>query len=448
MKHTLHAVTILTLLIAGNTQAAAQDGWTLQQCLDYAVENNIQLQKNAIEQRRGEASLKEYQAALWPSLTVSTYQSMGYRPFQENATVVQDNKVVSTTHRVTEQGSYGINANWTVWNGGINHMNIKNQKLQNQQTLLQWKQTENTIQEQIAQIYVQILYCMEAKKVNEQLEATALAQWKRGQEMHTCGQIARADVAQLEAEYANAQYNVVSAQTQIDNYKRQLKTLLQLQLDTPFDIVAKEPEDERALTPIPSAREVYEQALVHRPEIASAVISQQQADLALSIARAGHYPTIGLSASIGDSHYSATHLSAGAQMKENLNGSIGLNISVPIWDQRRTRTNIERAQLEKLNSQLTMDDARTTLSSTIEEHWLNASNSQQQFIAACTQVQSQQTSYELLNEQFQAGLKNIVELMTGRDRVLSAQQSKLQSKYTTLLNIQLLRFYQGEPLSL
>ena len=135
-------------------------------------------------------------------------------------------------------------------------------------------------------------------------------------------------------------------------------------------------------------------------------------------------------------------------MKTNLNMSAGVNLSVPIFDNRRNKSAVERAKLAKMNSQLELQDKQNALSSTIENYWLNACSNQQRYIAARSKVASLETSYELLDAQFKNGLKNIVELRQGHDNLVSAKQDELQSKYTALLNMQLLKFYGGEDISL
>ena len=440
------------LLIAGcflTLNSMGQSNWTLKDCIDYARQNNIQIRKSRIQEEQGQIALKQDKAALLPSLSFSTNQSMGYRPFDESTTgLVQNGQVTNTSNKVTYQGNYGLNANWTVWNGGINQKNIKAQELQNQITELATQQSELSIQEQIAQLYVQILYSTEAKKVNEQLAETAKSQYERGKEMMRQGQMSKADVAQLEAQLKAAQYDIVSSETQIQNYKRQLKALLELGIDAPFDVAGTTPTDEQVLAPIPSAQSVYEMAVSQRPEIKSAEMSIEAADMSIDIARRGYYPTIGVSASIGDSHYSGSKDNVGQQMKANLNLSAGVNVSVPIFDNRRNKSAVEQAKLDKLNNQLDLQDKKNNLSSTIENYWLNATSYQQRFLSARARVESQQTSYELLNAQFKNGLKNIVELLQGRDNLINAKQDELQSKYMALLNAQLLKFYSGEEIKL
>lgn len=428
--------------------AKAQTAWNLQQCIDYALTNNIQIQKNRISEQQGEVALWQDKGALFPSLSFSTSHTMGYRPFEEGTNIVQNGQVTNTKNKVTYQGSYGLNARWTVWNGGVNQKNIEKQKVQNEITRLNTEQSELTIQEQIAQLYVQIMYTKEAVQVNEKLQKTAQSQYERGVEMMNQGQMAKADVVQLEAQLSSARYDVTSSQTQLLNYKRQLKALLELDLNTEFDVSGQIPTDEQVLALIPSAQEAYAKALESRPEIKSAQLAIDAANMHVDIAKRGYYPSISVSASLGDSHYSASRNDVGKQMKDNLNLSAGVTVSVPIFDNRSNRSNVKSARLEQANSKLDLQDKKNSLSSTIEQYWINANSNQQNFLAARDRVKSQEASYELLNEQFQNGLKNTVEVLQGRDNVISAEQDLLQSKYTTLLNVQLLKFYTGEQIAL
>lgn len=441
-------LTTCALALCCMMAARAQEAWNLERCINYALENNIQIQKNRVSEQEGEVALWQDKGALFPSLSFSTSHSMGYRPFEEGTNIVQNGQVTNTKNKVTYQGSYGLNAQWTLWNGRVNQKNIKKQEVQNEITRLNTEQSELTIQEQIAQLYVQIMYTKEAILVNEKLQKTAQSQYERGLEMMNQGQLAKADVAQLEAQLSSARYDVTSSRTLLLNYKRQLKALLELDLNTEFDVSGDIPTDEQVLALVPSAQDAYAKALEVRPEIKSAQLAIDAADMQLDIARRGFYPTIGIAASMGDSHYSASRDGVGNQMKENLNISAGVTISVPVFDNRRNRSNVKSARLSQVTSKLDLQDKKNTLSSTIEQYWLNANSNQQNFLAARDRVKSQEASYELLNEQFQNGLKNTVDVLQGRDNVISAAQDLLQSKYTTLLNVQLLKFYTGEKINL
>ncbi|MBQ9524187.1 MAG: TolC family protein [Bacteroidaceae bacterium] len=439
---------IACMLLGFSSCALAQESWGLQDCIDYALKNNIQIQKNRVSEEKGDVTLWNRKGALFPSLSFSTSHNVGYRPFTQVMAVVQGDQVTSTSSNVTYQGSYGLNASVTLWNGGINYKNIKEQELQNEITKLQTEQSELSIQEQIAQLYVQIMFTKEALKVSEQLLKTAQMQYDRGLEMQKQGQMAKADVVQLEAQLSSAKYDIANNQAQVENFKRQLKSVLELDINNDFDIKGEIPTDEKVLAVIPNKLEAYNQALANRPEIKGAELGIESANMQLDIAKRAHYPTVRASASLGSNHSSGSQNNWGTQMKSNLNMSAGVTVSVPIFDNRQIASNIRTAKLNQLNSQLDLQNKKTSLSNTIEQYWINANSNQQSYLAARARVKSQEASYELLNEQFLNGLKNTVDVLQGRDNVINAEQSMLQSKYTTLLNIQLLKFYTGEKIDL
>lgn len=434
------------LLLAG-AEARAQQ-WTLEQCIAHALQHNIQIQQARVEQERGDVGLWQARGQLFPNLSFSTSHSLGYRPFEESTQMVHDGQVTTSSNKTTYSGSYALSANVTVWNGGINYQNIKAQKLQNRITQLGTQQSEQSIQEQIATLYVQILYSREAVEVNRQMEQTARSQYERAQVMQQQGQMSRADVKQMEAQWRSAQYDVVSGETTLADYKRQLKSLLQLPMGEDFDVANRVPGDDEVTAPLPAKEAVLEAALQYRPEIRSAQLGIDAADLQLDIARRGYYPTISVGASLGDNHFSASTNPYGQQLKRNLNLSAGVTLSVPIFDNRQNRAAVKRARLGQLDSRLDLEDSRLTLSSTVERVWLDANSNQQRYVSARAQTASRQESYDLLCQQFAEGLKNVVEVQDGRDQLLQAKQNELQSKYQALLGRQLLAFYTGQPLRL
>ena len=199
--------------------------WTLRECIDYALEHNITINKNRVAEEAGESNLAQYKSQLWPSLTFSTMQNVTYRPLQDDITTrTVDGQVTISSNKVTGNSNYNLAMNWTVWNGGVNYLNVRNQRITNKIAEQTTETSEKTIQEQITQFYVQILFSKEAEAVNERLAETARRQWERGQEMMNQGQMSRADVVQLEAQKAAAEYNIVAAKTQTANYRRQLKS--------------------------------------------------------------------------------------------------------------------------------------------------------------------------------------------------------------------------------
>ena len=443
MKKVIIALSVLLLPLL----MTAQKQWTLKECIDYAMQNNITLQKSRLQKLSATEDVKGAKGALLPSLSASTNQSVGYRPWQESGiTTVTNGQVDTKVSKSYYNGSYGLNAQWTVWNGNRNYNQVKLSRLQEQAADLSVQESANSIQEKIAQLYVQILYLTEAVKVSENSLETSRKNEERGQEMVSVGKMSKADLAQLSAQRATDEYNVVAARSEISNYKLQLKQLLELTGPETFDIATPESSDEQALTAIPALMDVYEQALATRPEIESSKLAMKSADLQVSIARAGYMPSINLTGGFGTSTNSRSSNSWGNQFKTNFDASAGLSLSIPIFDQRSTKTAVNKAKIQRESYLLDLQDKQKQLYQTIEGFWLDATTNQQKFRAAQATVDSEQQSFDLLQEQFRLGLKNIIELMTGKDKLLQAQQNKLQSKYMTMLSLQMLNFYSGNKI--
>ena len=440
---------LLILAAMTTLTVTAQQKWTLRDCIDYAMQNNITLKQSQLNKQTTTETLKQSQAALLPSLSGSTNQSFGYKPWLNTSISTVTNGTVNTSMRKTYyNGTYGINASWTVWNGNQNHNQVKANKLSEQQAELTVEQTANTIQEKIAQLYVQILYQTEAIDVCKQSLETSKKNEERGREMVEVGKMSKADLAQLSAQRAADEYDLVLAESNLANYKLQLKQQLEITGDQSFDIDVTAANDQQALTTIPAMTDVYEQALLLRPEIKNTELALKASEVQLKIAKAGHLPTISLTGGVGTSTSSNNSKEWGQQIQTNFDASAGIGVSIPIFDQRKAKTAVNKANIQRELALLDQQDKQKKLYATIEGFWLDAQTNQQKFRAASATVESEQQSYDLLQEQFNLGLKNIVELMTGKTSLLKAQQNKLQSKYLTILNQQLLRFYQGETMTI
>ncbi|MEI3532003.1 MAG: TolC family protein [Bacteroidaceae bacterium] len=194
--------------------------------------------------------------------------------------------------------------------------------------------------------------------------------------------------------------------------------------------------------------DVYNEALQNRPEILMGKESINASDLQLKIAKAGYMPTVSLTAGIGDNHMTGTQNNFGNQMKYNLTGSVGVTLSIPILDNREAKSAVEKAKYSRTTAELDLQDKQKQLYSSIERYWQNATGNRQRYIAAQSNVNSQEENYNSIAEQFKVGLKNVVELTTARTSLLQAEQEMLESKYTTVLNTQLLKFYSGENINI
>lgn len=174
---------------------SAQKKWTLQECLDYARQNSITLQKARLQQQQADEEVRSAKSALLPSLSASTNQSVGYRPWQDDGvTTVTNGQVNAKVDKVYYNGSYGLNAQWTVWNGNRNRNNIRLSEVAQQKADYDYLASEKTIEERINQLYVQLLYLKETIKVSEANLETAQKNEDRGREMVEVGKMSKADL--------------------------------------------------------------------------------------------------------------------------------------------------------------------------------------------------------------------------------------------------------------
>lgn len=436
----------LATFLSANAQE--KQTWSLEDCINYALEKNIQLQQNKISLQESEVDVKTAKAALFPSLSFNTGHNIVNRPYQENSATVSGTEIISSNNKTTYNGSYSLSAQWTLWNGGQGLNNIKQQKKNQEIAELTVAETENTLKEEITKLFLQILYADESVNINKGTLEVSKATYERAKELFNQGSISKADLAQLEAQVGNDQYQLVTSESSLRNYKLQLKQMLELDGNMEMELELPVLDDEKVMQLLPNQDEVYQTALANRPEIQSSKLSIDNSKLAISAAKSGYYPSISLSASTSSTTNNASQNNWAQQMKYGWNNIIGLTVSVPIFNNRQTKSAVEKAQFQYNSSLLNLQDKQKGLYTEIETLWLDALNAQQQYAAAEVKLKSSQTSFDMVSEQFRLGMKNTVELLTEKNNLLSAQQQRVQAKYMAILNRTLLNFYAGKDIEL
>ena len=443
----MNRIIMIAALASLSACATAQGNkpWTLKECIDYAMANNISLKKKTLSKQTAHENTLLSKAQLLPSVSASTTQGMGFRPWPNESTgMVSNGTVQRSVDKLSYNGTYGVNANWTVWNGNKNRNTLKLNRMAEEQAVADSAVTAKTIEEQITQLYVQILYTSEALTVNRQSYETSIVNENRGKEMVSVGKMSKADLAQLTAQAANDRYGIVETESNLAKYKSQLKQLLEISDERPFDVAVPESADAEATASIPSLSSVYEYAITNRPEIVYSQLGIKSSQLNIDIAKAGYMPTVSVSGSAMTSTSSMNENSWGNQIKTNFDIALGATVSMPIYDQRQTKSAVNKARIEKENALLDLEDQKKKIWNTVEGYWIDANNNQQKYIAAKSNVESAQISYDLMSEQFRLGLKNIIELMNSKTNLLQAEQDMLQSKYMTILSRQMLDLYGKE----
>lgn len=436
MKRLLPILFCTALL--GLRSAAAQEApktWTLQECLDYAYENNIQVRQSRNTHLSGIEDTKQAKAALFPLLTASTTQSYTNYPSSE----VADNNSYT--------GTYGITAGMTIFEGGKLRTAVKRQKVQNQMDALSVEESVNDIRIAIVQAYMQCLYAADAVRINRSTAEASKAQRDRAEEMLRAGSISRVDFAQLQSQYSSDEYQVVVAGSTLDNYKLQLKQLLELDIMEEMNPAVPGVKEENVLKALPPKNEVYETALKVMPQIRRGELGIEAAKLEEKSARAGFFPSISLSASVGTGHMSNNDFESGSQIWNRFNENVGLTLNIPIFSNRKNRTAVNKAKIALNDSYLEWTSLQKELLRNVESVYLDAVSAQAQYLSAREKEKYARESYELTSEQFRVGVKNTVELITAQNEYSAAQQQVLQAKYLTLLSIELLNIYQGLPAS-
>lgn len=423
--------------------------WTLKNCIDYALTQNIQLKKSKIALESSQVDSKSARAKLFPSLSFGSTQQYINTPFPEGNSL--DNYVITGSKGSSKNsytGNYSLRSSMTLYNGGKLRNNVKSSKLQEQVQQYSVEEEIDNIETSITESFLQILYAQESVKINEETVALSKLQCERGKALLEAGSISQSDYAQLESQYSSDKYQLVLSQTTLESNIQTLKQLLEMDMTETLSISTPNLEAHDVLTPLPGKEEVYQSALNFIPSIQSGKLGIDIAKLEHKNAKAGYYPTLDLSASVGTGHISGSDSNFGQQMKNKLNESIGLTLSVPIFSNRENKSAVEKAKLQISEAELEYLNAQKELQKTIEDIYLNAPSSQAQYAAAIEQVRASKTSYNLAQEQFNLGMKNTVELLTEKNNFLSAQQEMLQAKYMAILNAQLLRFYQGKEITL
>ena len=431
----IYTIIILSMLLLPLTMKAQDTTvWTLRSCLDYALEHNIQLKKSKITRLSGLEDTELAKAQLFPSLSASVTQGFVNYPSKE---AVSNNSY---------SGNYSVNASWKLFDGNKRVNAIKQQKIQNEVDELNVEQNEDDIQIAIVQNYMQVLYATEAVRINKNTVEVSEAQCNRAAELLKVGSISKVDLAQLQSQLSTDKYQLVVAQTNLDNYKLQLKQLLELDITEDIKVAIPELTEKDVMVPLPDKQTIYNTSLAVMPQIRSSQLNIDIADLETKKARAGYLPSLSLNAGIGTGPLSGTDYAFGSQIWNKFNESIGLTLSIPIFSNRENKTALNKARLAVTTSQLELINSQKELLKIVEGIYLDATSSQTQYTSATERLDYVNQSYSLVQEQFFLGLKNTVELLTEKNNLLTAQQEELQSKYMAIMSIQLLNIYQKKPL--
>ena len=435
---------VLVLALGFSLPAYAQtgEGWTLRQCIDHALEHNIQIKSQEVTLENAEASLDQARAQQYPTLNFSSSFGANFH------NVSTYNEYMERTGGMSVSNSFGLNSGLALYQGGRLRNTVKQSQVQRDATELDVEQARIDLEISVAQAFLQVLYNHEALELKRQAEDLSARQVARGEQLYQAGSISKVELSQLKSQHASDQYQTVAAENTLENSRLQLKQLLELGLNEPFEVRYPDIDDAVVGTPVPELADVYAEALATLPQMRSSQLDLESADLGVQIAKGAALPSISMNAGISTGYASGTGVTYFDQLGNKLGESVGLNLSLPIFNGRQVRTNVRKAELQRESAKLQDESAKKQLLSTLESVRNDAISAQQRYFASKTQLDAAAESFRLVTEQFDAGIKNTVELLTEKNNYLSALSQQLQAKYQALLAEKLLERYMNHPIEL
>ena len=429
-------IIILLLLMGGYAKAqdSATTKWSLQKSISYALANNIQIKKTELDKQTNEANYQQQKNNKLPSASAG-----GSLNFSNGNSI--DPITSSFINKSIISNSYNITGQLVLYQGNKLNLQIEQNKLLVDQSSLYQKQAENNITLEVVQNYLQSLYYAEGIFIAKNALTSAEEVVKQAQIKFNNGAIAQLELADLQTQYAAAQYSVVTAQNQYDQQVLKLKQLLELDPSVDFQI---EPIALNSLQSIiPDKQQVISNALQSFPNLKIYDVQGAILEKGLAISKAGYKPTLSLSAGVSTGYTNSMNYKYTTQLNNNISPQVGLSLSIPLFSKKQNKTNISLAKIEIAQNNLDKIAAGKTLYATIENVWQNAIANQSQQASAKVARDNAELAYNLSRKKYEFGGLTAADLSVSRNSYLNAEQTFLQTKYLTTLYTSLLEYYQG-----
>ena len=433
-------LTLAALALAGSIRA--QQGWTLDRCIDYALENNIQIRQSDIAAQTRDVDLNSARSNRLPGVSASASQSWS---FGRSLTI--DNTYANTN---TASTSFSIGTDMTLFAGGRISGNIQNARLGLDAAMADLERIKDDVRVQVAQAFIQIVYNRSILEVAQGQVAIDSMQVERLTALAAIGKASSAEVASQKATLAQSQLSVTQAQNNLNMSILTLTQLLELPSPEGFDVIQPDADDIEFSIP-DSPEQIYAQALDIKPAVKSEEIRLQQAANSIDIAKGGYYPTLSLSAGAGTGYYTSSNRTSdnfGSQMKNNFGPHVGLNLSIPIFSRNNNRNNVRSAQLSKMNQEMQLDNVKKQLYKEIQQAYYNAVASKTRYESSQEVETSAQESFELVQAKYEGGKASITEFNESKNRLVTAQADVIKYRYEYLFNTALLEFYRNSTFEL
>ena len=416
--------------------------WTLQRCIDYAIENNIQIRQSDIAAQTRDIDLNSARSSRLPGVSAGASQGWSF-----GRSITADNTYANTN---TSSTSFNIGADMTLFAGRRIAGNIQLAELSLEAAKADLERIKDDVRVQVAQAFIQIVYNRSILEVARGQVTIDSMQVERLTALAAIGKASSAEVSSQKATLAQSNLSVTQAQNNLNMSILTLTQLLDLPSPEGFEIVA--PTADEITFNIPDdPEEIYRQALGIKPAIKSEELRLEQASRNIDIARGSFYPTLSLSAGAGTGYYTNSKIQSqpfGDQIKNNLGQNVGLNLSIPIFSRNSNRNSVRSAQLSKMNQEMQLDNAKKQLYKEIQQAYYNAVASKSRYESSREVEASAQESFQLVQAKYEGGKASITEFNESKNRLVTAQADVIKYRYEYLFNTALLEFYRNSTFEL
>lgn len=448
-------VTFCLLLLVPASRTIAQEAWTLDKCINYALSKNVQVQKTNLTNDRNQLNAEQSKANRLPSLNASVRQN-----FNWSKNLVPETQTYTSELFGSNSTNYSLSSSVSLFNGLKLSNKIKQAELDYESGKYNSETVKESVGLNILNAFLQVLYAKEqVTNAEKQIEATT-EQMSLASERLALSVISQSDYLQIKSELASEKLSLANSQSQLAIAKVNLMQLMELPVDDNFDIASPDLKEMLNLNIQPDAQEIFNLAVGIKPQIKNAELNKQSALLDEKIAKADLLPTISMDGSLSTGYqklknsynydYSSqgNTFSYGEQLSNKISPSLGIALSIPIFQKKQVKTNIELAKIGMSDAELDEINTKNELRKNIEQACQDVISAQIEYSASLDQMEAIDESYQVSTEKFKLGLMNSVDYLFEKTNLISSESKLLQSKFNLIFSYKILDFYKGIPLTL
>ncbi|MDE5786566.1 MAG: TolC family protein [Duncaniella sp.] len=425
--------TILSLFLAAASLSAVAGTWSLDSCISYALEHNLQVRRQAVEQQSGQLSVTEAYDRFLPQLSAAASQSWSF-----GRGLTSEN---TYANRNTSMTGFNANLSLPLFQGLSAIRQVDYARTRMLQIVEQTEAMKDDITLNVIAQYLQALYARELVGVAREQAALSARMLERQEALLEAGKVPEADVLQARSQAAADELTVVTSENDYSLALVDLARLLELDDVDGFSVAPLEGEARPLLI---DADEVYRHALQSNHGILAARRGIDVAQKSISVAKTGYIPRLSFSAGLGSSYYSlsgARSASFGSQMRDNFSKSLGFSLSVPIFDGFSTRNQVRRARVEELSASLALAEQESQLFKNIRQAYYQAVSAAKKMEASATATEAARAALEAITYKYEYGKANATEYEQAKTAYIKSQSETVQARYELLLRNRILLFY-------